>query len=182
MRKCCDCKQEKDTSEFSGRSHRCKPCSVIAVREWRKKNPGKRTDSGAAFYALNKEREQARSRVYRKKYATTIRETTRRWQKANPDKMKAYLRKSRLKTTYGLTVEQYDAMLVAQNGCCAICSTTVPNARKTHVNFAVDHCHKTGKIRGLLCADCNTSLGKFKEDPNLLRKAASYVEAHQQLT
>lgn len=179
LRKCCDCKEEKECTIFSSRSHRCKPCSVIAVREWRKKNPGKRTDSGAAFYALNKEREHARSKVYRKRYRETITKKNREWQKANPEKMKKYYRKSRLKKQYGLTVEQYENILTSQNKRCAICFSEKPSPRRMNTSFAVDHCHTTGKIRGLLCSDCNISLGKFKDDPEVLRRAASYIETYQ---
>lgn len=64
-------------------------------------------------------------------------------------------------------------MLAAQNGGCAICSTTTPdgNARRFHV----DHDHETGKIRGLLCHSCNTGIGKLRDDPDLLLSAVAYL-------
>lgn len=80
---------------------------------------------------------------------------------------------------YGVTPEQYDAMLQSQNGRCAICGTTDPKTRTSgcHVksSFCVDHCHKTGKVRGLLCMECNTGLGKFKDNPDTLTAAISYL-------
>jgi hypothetical protein len=82
-------------------------------------------------------------------------------------------RRSKIKNTYGITLEQFDEMLTSQNGGCAICKTQVPGGRG---NFTVDHCHSTGRIRGLLCNSCNVGLGSFKDSPSLLIAAAKYVE------
>lgn len=68
---------------------------------------------------------------------------------------------------YGLTEEAYDALMEKQDGGCAICGA--------EGDFSVDHCHDTKKVRGLLCRECNIGLGKFKDDPELLRKAISYL-------
>lgn len=81
-------------------------------------------------------------------------------------------RKWSLKSKFGITVEQYDATLEKQNGVCAICNKTCRTGRR----LAVDHCHKTGKVRGLLCAECNNGIGKLNDDPDLLRKAIKYLE------
>lgn len=75
---------------------------------------------------------------------------------------------------YGLEPEQLAELLEAQEGLCAICRQSEV-ARK---HLSVDHDHFTGKVRGLLCNRCNTSIGKFEDDPNLLRKAAEYLEAN----
>lgn len=86
-----------------------------------------------------------------------------------------------LKKTFGITYETYKQMEVAQNGVCAICGQTetfTHHMTKKIANLAVDHCHKTGKIRGLLCHKCNHGLGKFDDDVSLLRKAATYLEHH----
>lgn len=76
---------------------------------------------------------------------------------------------------YGLTDEQYDALLAAQNGACAICGTTEWNGGKAKSPH-VDHCHETGRVRGLLCGGCNNGLGNFGDDPARLRAAADYLE------
>lgn len=70
----------------------------------------------------------------------------------------------------GMTPEDYAEMLASQNGGCAICGDP-PGDRR----LAIDHCHTTGEVRGLLCGPCNTSLGQFKDDPRLLLEAAKYV-------
>lgn len=75
---------------------------------------------------------------------------------------------------YGLAPGDYDQMLEAQGGGCAICSRTCPTGR----SLAVDHCHTTGAVRGLLCADCNRSLGMMGDSPERLRSAAAYLEDH----
>lgn len=83
-----------------------------------------------------------------------------------------------LKANYGITPEQYDEMLAYQQGRCAVCGGTDPFA-KHHNLFAVDHDHITGKVRGLLCAKCNTGIGQLRDDPDLLIAAAAYVRRHR---
>lgn len=90
---------------------------------------------------------------------------------ANPDKMRDYF----LNKNYGLTREQYDAMLEAQGGTCAICRNP-PTATRM---LDVDHCHGTQKVRGLLCTSCNNGLGRFKDNPELLKRAAIYLEENE---
>lgn len=80
-----------------------------------------------------------------------------------------------LKYLYGLTVEEYENMLERQGGVCAICGSGEWGGTKHRVPH-VDHDHETGKVRGLLCGDCNFGLGKFKDDPDRLRAAISYLE------
>ena len=75
---------------------------------------------------------------------------------------------------YGLSTEAYQEMLASQGGVCALCGGT-PGARA----LGVDHDHATGRIRGLLCSPCNTGIGNLRDDPDLLRKAIAYLEAHR---
>lgn len=101
----------------------------------------------------------------------------RDFRKSHPEyKIKHYhhTRRWKFKTRYGITVEDYDRMMVEQQGLCSICRG-VPGKR----GFQVDHDHNTGKVRGLLCEPCNRGLGQFKDDPILLRVAAQYLEAHR---
>lgn len=78
-----------------------------------------------------------------------------------------------LKREYGLTQELYERMLLGQGGGCAICHTTEPGTAKNY--FSVDHCHVTGKIRGLLCNRCNRALGLFRDDAAVLAAAIDYL-------
>lgn len=99
----------------------------------------------------------------------------------------AYLREYRKKTpllqkaralrdSFNLSLDEYNRMLEAQNGVCAICGN--PETHKRHGKpkaLAVDHDHKSGAIRGLLCSDCNTGIGKLKEDIKILQAAIRYL-------
>ena len=83
-------------------------------------------------------------------------------------------RKSYLKRKYGLTIEQYDAMLAAQGGGCCICG----RPPRDDISLHVDHDHSTGKVRGILCFCCNNALADFQEDAQLLQEAVAYLTAH----
>jgi hypothetical protein len=100
---------------------------------------------------------------------------------SNPDyvlKCAKILKNGWLKRLYGITLNQYNELLESQNGACAICGKR-ETATGTYSNkirsLAVDHNHVTGKIRGLLCYDCNTSLGKFKDNIKILQSAINYL-------
>jgi len=79
-------------------------------------------------------------------------------------------RAQHLKRNYGLTEAERDAMVATQRGLCAICL----DAPAMHV----DHCHGTGRVRGVLCFSCNAALGQFKDQPDAIRRAAAYVEGN----
>lgn len=100
----------------------------------------------------------------------------RKWQKEtnHPAKM----RKHNLRSKYGLTIEDYDNMYLLQDGKCGICCGTEIGTHKSKY-FGVDHCHQTGKIRALLCAKCNTGLGAFKDNTELLQKAIDYLNYYK---
>ena len=90
------------------------------------------------------------------------------WRKDNPAKMK----NQRLRKKYGMGLNEYVQLLKEQNYGCAICKTLEP---KGQGGFHVDHCHETGRVRGLLCHHCNVSLGGFRDDPILLYRAVDYL-------
>ena len=97
----------------------------------------------------------------------------RAYRKANPESEKA----RSLREGFGLSLEQYQEMHDRQNGKCAICNEPETQMRSDKIKaLAVDHNHNTGAIRGLLCSDCNTGIGKLKDDPKILRLAAEYLE------
>ena len=86
-------------------------------------------------------------------------------------------RNDHLLRTFGLTAEQYNTMSKSQGGVCKICGCAETALYKGTVrNLAIDHCHDTGKVRGLLCQKCNTSIGRFNDDPELLQKAVDYLK------
>ena len=127
-------------------------------------------------------RQEERRRKLRKEWYKNNREkhyaNNRKWIAKNPEKRAAAHLKNHLRTKYNITPEQYAEMLTKQDGKCAICGRE-PNWGKKKLD--VDHCHKTGKIRGLLCSDCNIGLANFKDSPELMQKATNYVIAGSKL-
>lgn len=94
------------------------------------------------------------------------------WMKANPEKRDATKRKVRLKKKYGITVEEYEAMEAAQGGKCFLCGS---EHKRRKLN--VDHCHATGRVRGLLCDKCNLAIGLLEDNPMLVEKVRGYLAA-----
>lgn len=87
--------------------------------------------------------------------------------KAAAEKAWAY----RIRKTYGITADEYNAIKEFQGGVCAMCR----RAKGTTRRLSIDHDHRTGEVRGLLCSVCNNILGHFRDDQELLRDAASYL-------
>lgn len=96
------------------------------------------------------------------------REWIAKWRKNNPEKMKETNRRQQLRRI-GLTQADVDRMLEEQNDRCAIC-------KKESKRWHIDHCHTTGRIRGVLCPLCNKGLGHFKDDPAALLAAIKYLK------
>ena len=118
------------------------------------------------------------TKEYYAKNRDKIRERNKAWRAANPEKMRAY----KLKHRTGLTLEEYDAMLEKQGGVCAICKNTLPKRIKRGGEvklFCVDHDHKTGENRGLLCDDCNLMLGFAKDRVEILEAAIEYLKEYK---
>ena len=167
---CKDCGVVKPLSEFyeapgciDGRREECKSC--FQARQ-------------AARYASDPDlREIARERTRRWQLENEDYDRARRAEYRKTDAYKRSLRKTHLKTKYGLTPEDYDRMLEDQAGGCAICG----KPPRPDISLHVDHDHETGRIRGLLCFTCNNGLGQFRDDPELLIAAATYVAAHRRV-
>jgi hypothetical protein len=96
-----------------------------------------------------------------------------RWRAKNPDKQHA----TDIKRLYGLSLEEYNKMLVVQNMTCAMCATQHDPSKKRG-RLYVDHCHTTGKIRALLCAAHNSMLGYAEDNIQVLEKAIEYLKKH----
>ena len=139
---CKDCGRERP-------NHGRGLCSGCYNRKWREDNP----EYDKEWYKENRE-----ARL----------EYCRNWCKENPDTT----REHHIKHTYGLTLADYDKMLEAQSGVCAICGVSPEEGGR---RLLVDHDHKTGKIRGLLCYSCNVGLGHFKDSPHNLAEAIEYL-------
>lgn len=154
-------------------------------KNWRKENRERINELQRIRRAQNPEREKN----YRKKYyyahreelVQKMREKAKRFRKDNPEKIKEIDRKHSLKKEHNITTNQYKDLVDKQNGKCAICNqfeTRKNNKSGLIKKLCVDHDHKTGIIRGILCDGCNQGLGSFKDSPNLLNSAKNYLENH----
>lgn len=106
-------------------------------------------------------------------------EDRRKYDKEHRQSCRDHYKQYELERTFGITLEQYQQMLVAQNGVCAICKQPETEVRRGKLQMlSVDHCHKTNAVRALLCGFCNRGIGYLRDDPALVRSAADYIEAH----
>lgn len=112
---------------------------------------------------------QERNREYmrRKRAGLPPEEKTRQWH----SKRHYYL-----KYKFGITEEQYETMLSKQNHCCAICKSSNSGDKRSS-RLSIDHCHKTGAIRGLLCSSCNKAIGLMKDSPEIFSAAIGYLNS-----
>ncbi len=146
---------------------------------------GRRGECRTCFQAKARARKAANPDI-----AEEARRRTQRWRADNPERYAENqrrfkesggyarsLRKWHLKTKYGLTPEDDDNLLDEQGGGCAICGDPPPATGSLHV----DHDHDTGRVRSLLCFQCNAGLGQFRHDPDLLWRAAEYAGTHRRV-
>jgi hypothetical protein len=125
-------------------------------RQWKLANPDKVSAHSRSRYLRKKEEILAKQKAFRAN---------------NPDRARLYDRRRDLRKNYGITEGEYDSMLLGQGGVCAICKGAEPSGRR----LAVDHCHTTGKVRGLLCSRCNPAIGLFNENVANLASAIDYL-------
>ena len=151
MRTCKACGELKPIGNFQTHGYQCRTC---------------RSEKQRAYWASLPED----VKIERRKEG----EYQKRYRALNPEKVKTMARKTHIMRKFNMTIEEYESKLSAQNGVCAICESTCA----TGYNLAVDHNHITGKIRALLCKNCNTAIGLLKENTDIMTKALNYLEFH----
>lgn len=129
-------------------------------------NRGKRKMRQAAYHAANREELLAKQRAYYIANRGTINARTAANYAANSEKVRA----ARRVRKYGLSPGAYQLMLLQQRNACVICEEIF--SKEPHV----DHCHRTGEVRGLLCDQCNVGLGNFKDSLKILERAKEYLQ------
>lgn len=122
------------------------------MREWRKSNPNWHAD-------------------YRAKNPDKVRAANKKWVENNPEKASRHWKKTAVKKRFGLTVEEYDALLQAQGGACYICGEVKPK-------MDLDHNHVTGALRKFLCSPCNLLVGNIEKNQAKLQAVFGYLEEH----
>ena len=163
-------------------------------QQYRDENAGdpaymkKRREYSRDFYSTHVDERRAESREYRKTHAEAMDKQTAHYRSfgVGKEKLKIIHKKEKLQKLYGLTIEQVEAMKVAQNNKCAICGNdfialTPQHPRGKTTTCSVDHDHATGKVRELLCNHCNIGLGHFNDDPAIVQRAAAYLVKHTPL-
>jgi hypothetical protein len=148
-----------------GRQWKCRDCTSEYDKQ-------RRAEKGDELRAYDKaryigERRNANIAAAKRHYEANREEQIVRkaaWNKANP----AARRRIHLKAKYGITPEEFDRMADAQQGLCGICGEDK--------QLVVDHCHDTGRVRGLLCRQCNAAIGQLRDDPALLRHALEWLD------
>ena len=121
---------------------------------------------------------RARINELRKRETSNHRKHSKEWRDANKARADRNSRSSYMRKRYGISIEQYESLLLNSGNACAICSQR-PNGTRARSRLHVDHCHVTGKFRGMLCPNCNTALGMVKDNIKTLRLMIAYLERHQ---
>jgi hypothetical protein len=120
---------------------------------------------------------RANVKLWKKKNKEKHTAFSKTWKEANPDKKKDWV----LRDKFGISLEEYRKMLATQSGKCAICHqpemATLKKSGKVK-ELSVDHCHSTGKVRGLLCYRCNTALGLLREDTGIALNLINYIDCY----
>jgi hypothetical protein len=154
MKKCTKCGEKKALGAFYTNNHHMDGLASLC-KECHNEN-------GRKWREANREHRKEHKKVYL----------------LNPKAKRLYkktIRKCNLKRLYGITLEEYKVLLKKQNNKCAICPTKYTKKKI----LCVDHNHKTEKVRGLLCHDCNNGIGRFKDNLRIARKAVLYLEKHE---
>ena len=168
-----NCKQSnpQDYTSFSlsrrakdGLQSICKACQASKTRDWYSNNKE---------YVAIKRKDRWEKSDKRKESLKVL-----KWQQANPDKLRSY----NLKRKFNITIEQYNELFNNQNGLCKICNkpeTAIDKKNSKLRDLAVDHCHKTKRVRGLLCTRCNIGLGAFEDNTKSLEVAIQYLKEQE---
>ncbi len=160
-------KEERERKSAENKLYRERNREKLSAyyKQWRAENRDKKITQTREWYQNNKEHAIELVRSYRIENKEKIKKLA---QEYKPRRKALWLLR------YGLTVDEYDAQVVQQGNCCAICGKQ-PKPGKVLV---VDHDHKSGKFRGLLCMNCNSGIGNLKDDPELILLALAYMVTH----
>jgi len=183
---CNTCKQEKPIEAFSihrknrdGRNTRCKECNNKSSRAWHATHKEHIREYGRAYRIAHPENIRRLKRLYRQRHpgrasAQCKAAIRKKWDtKYHPERWRYWL-----KQKYGITEEQFDALVRKQKNKCAICKNGQRQGPR-RPNLCVDHCHNSKRLRGLLCFQCNVMLGAAKDSIKTLRAAIRYLKEYE---
>lgn len=184
-RHCKACDVLRDLSGFHAGNYRCKTCrkrdgygnKPATKRAWRQANAEKIREYGAAYAKEHAAEGRARSAAYYRRNPEKCIARSKAQRARHPTRKY----KSEIKLKYGLSPEDYDRMLVSQGGACSICKCAPSPGTVRRQRLHVDHDHATGKVRGLLCINCNRALGLLRDDVDIASNAAMYLAEHARI-
>lgn len=161
MKKCSKCNRELIGYGFAKKRFYCKPCHSVYTKDW---------------YSRNLDKAKQIARNWKKRNPQRVGEYDKQWHIENKERRKSYpstkkWKQYALKHYYGITVEGVNEMLERQKSKCAICLVGLSKD-----NLRVDHDHKTKKVRGILCNNCNLGIGNLKENKQYLISAIEYLK------
>lgn len=169
-KKCKNCGETKPANRSSFAPHatnkdgltgKCRVCLAARRREVYHKDPSKQKERTLKYYHANKEKVDDSLKKYNQKPTTGYKKFV-----------------ASLMRQFSITVDEYAKMFDKQKGACKICSSPLicfDGTKRDSERPTVDHCHETGKVRGLLCHKCNSGLGLFNDNPELLQRAINYI-------
>jgi hypothetical protein len=148
-----------------------------AQRAYYQRNKERLTQKVKERYAVKREAILFQQKERYAEFRNDILKKNKEWRDRNPEKLALYHRKKHLGNLYGITIEQFEAMWGVQKGRCANykCDAVLSEENGGH---AIDHSHKTGKVRAILCRACNVSLGLMKDDVNKISGLMLYLERY----
>jgi hypothetical protein len=183
---CSKCGEDLPISEFTkdiyksdGLCSSCKSCKSIQEKEYRRKNKDKirkiQKTASAKYRKNNKDKIHNDYLKNKKK----IYEYQKNYYKKNKVYISERSRKYKLRKKYKITENQVNKIREEQGNKCAICGVIESAVKMGGGKLCIDHNHKTGKVRGLLCGQCNSALGHFNESIEILNNAIEYIKKHE---
>ena len=182
MKTCAACSESKALSDFGrdnrrpdGRNPYCRPCVNEKSRHRYENKPEVRKQKkiqAASWHTANREKSRTAAQKWREENRAYLKERKAEDYAANKDEIVTILRDHAFQRKFGITLETRDQLAAHQDGQCAICGAEESALTK---RLAVDHDHGTGRVRGLLCQNCNLGLGHFRDDTGVLLAAINYL-------
>ena len=198
MKTCTRCGKRKSKSKFYQRKASkdglcpvCKECDKQRAKEWRESNKERKRETSKRWRKANEAREEQRKKEWREKNKERWKAANKKWYKENRDeslqrskgwyqknknKCRERVRNYQLKSQYGITAKEYDEILTSQGHVCACCRSPSTGRRR----LAVDHDHSTSEVRGLLCDNCNTGIGRLGDTESGVQDALIYLRRKRQ--
>ena len=169
-KKCTKCAETKPITQYNkckgARRAYCKSCHAAESIKWHRSNADKRRAHTIAYQRNWRANNKEKTKEYGR----------RSYKKLTPEQKKQKAHKSRMRSLqrkYGISAENWQMLYERQGGLCALCR--VPGRTGRHGILSVDHCHETGRIRGLLCTPCNSAIGILGESRERIARVLAYV-------